>query len=315
MTSPAKNIILAIALVGLFVLVVTLYRQSPDEVPPSVNDSNVEYPFSFTDDVGRKITVEEAPTRIVSLDPSLTEILFHLGIGERVMGVDDLSNHPAGADAVASVGSGVSPDLAAMGNAVPQIVLATVEPFEPELILAHAALVVLNMGSLEDMYRSMGLVGRISGISADADSAISSMRARQTSLARRIAGKELVSVYVELGPNSRGDGTNLEFLVEVLELAGSTMVLPGSGVAYEPERVGVIEAIDPDFLLILDPLLNAEQVVNRPGWGDFIDSTEARLVTSNDIDVDIILRPGPRSLEGVERLIEYFHPKGKGIPQ
>ena len=315
MTSRAKNIILAIALVGLFVLVVTLYGQDPSETPPVVEDSSPEYPFTFIDDVGRKITVEEAPTRIVSLDASLTEILFHLGVGERVMGVDDRSNHPAGAGAAASMGASVSPSLAAMGRAVPQIVLAIEEPFEPELILAHAALVVLDMGGLEDMYRSMGLVGRISGISLDAASAISSMRARQSSLARRIAGKEPVSVYVELGPESRGAGANLDYIEEVLGLAGSKMVLPGNGVAYDPERISVVEALDPDFLLILDPLSSADQVLSRPGWDDFLTKSQSQIVGPGDIEIDTILRPGPRSLDGVERLIEYFHPKGQGLPQ
>lgn len=314
MTSSARNVILAVALIALFVLVVALYGQNP-KASRVAEQVEADYPFSFTDDAGREITVEEAPVRIVSLDPSLTEILFHLGVGERVMAVDDGSEHPSGVNAIAKIGDGLSPDVAAVGNAVPQLILATSEPFQPELLLSHAALVVLEMASLEDMYTSVGIIGRISGISSDAESAISSMRARQSSLQRRVEGKEPVSVYIELSPSRRGVSEEVEFISEVMDLAGAAAVLPGDGVAYGPERLDIIEALDPDFMLILDPSLSPSSLLSRAGWAEFVEQTQVQLVTADDVDVSTILKPGPRSLDGIERLIEYFHPKGKGLPQ
>lgn len=314
MTNTARNAILVVALIGLFVLIVTLYGQDPSK-NIDAERPEVDYPFSFTDDAGREITVEEAPVRIVSLDPTHTEILFHLGVGERVMAVDDDSSHPAGVNAVARIGEGSSPDVAAVGNAVPQLILASTEPSQPELLLSHAALVVLGVESLEDMYGSMAIIGRISDISGDAESAISSMRARQSSLNRRIEGKQPVTVYVESAPRSHGGSVVPEFISEVIGLAGATTVLPGDGVAYGPERIDVVEALDPEFLLILDPSVDKSFVLSRPGWKEFIDRTQAQLITADDLDVTSILRAGPRSLDGVERLIDYFHPKGKGLPQ
>ena len=80
-------------------------------------------PGTYTDDMGRGVTIDEVPQRIVSFGPSITEIVFALGLGERVVGVDDFSDYPAEAQDLPKVGNAFAPSIESLVGLAPDLVL------------------------------------------------------------------------------------------------------------------------------------------------------------------------------------------------
>jgi iron complex transport system substrate-binding protein len=129
------------------------------------------FPMSFTDDAGRSVTVAGPPQRIVSLSPGTTELLFYLGLEDRLVGVDDYSDYPSAAKEKGKVGGFANTNLERVVALGPDLVLAAnihAQKIVPELEQRGLRVVVLTPQRLEDVLDSLRLVGKIGGKEAEA---------------------------------------------------------------------------------------------------------------------------------------------------
>src|SRR5215212_6799740 len=129
------------------------------------------FPLVVTDDAGREVRIERSPTRIVSIAPSNTEMLFALGLNERIAGVDSYSTYPPEAGQKPQVGSYLEPDLERVVAAEPDLVLATeahVGTVLPELDALGLPTVVIEPTDLDEVFSGMQLIGTITGESTRA---------------------------------------------------------------------------------------------------------------------------------------------------
>ena len=123
-------------------------------------------PGNLVDDLGRTVTINQIPQRIISLAPSNTEILFALGLDDRVVGVTEYCSYPEAATGKPKVGGFSTVDIEKVVSLEPDLVLATrihgktVIPALEELGLT---VVALTPSSLDDVLNSITLVGRLTG--------------------------------------------------------------------------------------------------------------------------------------------------------
>jgi iron complex transport system substrate-binding protein len=148
-------------------------------------------PRTFVDDAGRKLYVAKAPTRVVSLAPSITEMLFALGLDEQVVGVTDFCNFPAAAEAKPKIGYS-NPNLESLIALRPELIVAPLE-FHRANVLAKLEelkipVLLLEATSLEQVFAHIHTLGRIFDRSTAAHAMTADMRAQMAEISRRTEG-------------------------------------------------------------------------------------------------------------------------------
>jgi iron complex transport system substrate-binding protein len=270
--------------------------------------------MTYTDGLGREVTLEGTPERIVSLAPSNTEILFAVGAGSQVIGRDEFSDYPEEAASIESIGGSFGEyNVEAIVALEPDLVLAA-EINPPELAqqledLGLTVYYLANPTTLEGMYTNLETVAGISG--HDASELVDSLKARVAAVDEKIAPlSSIVSVFYEIDatdptkPWTYGPGTFGDLLVA---RAGGYNV---GNVASDPYPQLSLEQIvesNPSVIILGDSIwgVTPESVLARPGW----ESIEA--VKSNNIfpiDDNLISRPGPRLVDGLEQIAKLLRP-------
>ena len=203
-----------IAVYGVGVLlglvVIQFFPSQKDKPPHPWKEQTApegSYPLTLTDDVGRVITCERQPRHLVSLAPSITEILFAMGMGDHLKGVTEWDTYPAEAKALrdqgGSIGSMDAPNRELILALHPDLVLATdLTPRQMLESLHRPPATIacsLTPTSLEDLYMDIGQIARITGVPAKGLRLVQSLRAREAAAQARIPSdvpaKRVVLLY------------------------------------------------------------------------------------------------------------------------
>jgi ABC-type Fe3+-hydroxamate transport system substrate-binding protein len=255
-----------------------------------------------TDDAGRTVRVAVPAARIVSLAPSITELLFALGAGERVVGRTTWCKFPPAALTVPSVGDGLNPSVEAVAARRPDLVLLYRSPHTETAAAQLAALgipsLILRHDRLEDVARSARLLGGITGTAAAAESIAAALDALLEAPTPPTAGGARVAFVVwDTPPVVIGGGSYLD---QLARLAGAVNVfadLPRASITVSLET---IVARNPDWLLSVSDSDRAEpQWASRPEWR-VVPAVAARrwLV----LPADLFGRPSPSAPRAVVEL-------------
>ncbi|MCC6298707.1 MAG: ABC transporter substrate-binding protein [Anaerolineales bacterium] len=273
--------------------------------------------LTFTDGLGREITLETAPQRVVSLAPSNTEILYAIGAGSQVVGRDEFSDYPAEAASVESVGGSFGEyNAEAIVALKPDLVLAA-EINTPELVkqledLGLTVYYLKNPTTLEEMYDNLQIVGELTG--HNVTDLVDSLKARVAAVDEKLAPVvDLPIVFYEIDatdaskPYSYGPGTFGHLLIE---RAGGTNLVTAAGItdAYPQVSLEQIVATNPSAIILGDSMwgVTAEAVQARAGW-DALDAVKNGNIFP--FDDNLVSRPGPRLVDGLEQLAKLLHPE------
>ncbi len=268
------------------------------------------FPITITDDAGRQVVLQEAPQRIVSIAASNTEILFALGLGEKVVAVDQYSDYPPEAEQKPQLGSYVKPDLEQIVAAAPDLVLATSvheETIVPELEALRLTVAVIDPEDIDGVFDGIGLVGRITGQDAQATRLVCELQDRVDAVAERINGAPQPRVFFELSPELHTAGPD-SFIDDLISRAGGQNIAAGAAEEWPQLSAEVLLEQDPEVILLADEAagVSLEQVRARPGWQQITAVKQGRIVA---IDPDLTNRPGPRVVDGLEAIARALHPE------
>jgi iron complex transport system substrate-binding protein len=269
------------------------------------------------DGLGRTVTLPGPARRVVSLAPSNTEILYAIGAGSQVVGRDTFSDYPSQAKSVPDIGG-------SMGNFNTEAILA----LHPDLVLAGeidssdlvASLEKLglqvyylkNPVTLDEMYANLATVGQLTGQTGQATALVTSLKARVASVDSKIA--QAVShptVYYELDgtdpskPYTSGGGT---FVDQLIQRAGGVNVFSQLKDQWPQVSLEQLLVDNPQIILLGDSAYGEtpDKVIARPGWGSL------QAIKNNQVfsfDDNLVSRPGPRLVDGLEALARLIHPE------
>jgi iron complex transport system substrate-binding protein len=269
--------------------------------------------FTVVDDVGRSVVIHGPPDRIVALAPSNTEILFALGAEDRIVAVDQWSDHPPAAKAKPRIPP-FSPSLEQIVKLRPDLILAAHGSAEPVLPLARQGVKILVLAprTLDDIYRNILLIGRLVGAEERAQGLVDGMRRRVAEVLAKVRGAPRPRVFVELDgsdpnrPYTAGRGSFVDLLVR---LAGGANVAASSRTAWPQFSLEELLKTDPDMIILAHELIatrrqTAQTVARRAGWHHLRAVREGAI---HPIDGELLSRPGPRIVEGLEWLARRFH--------
>jgi iron complex transport system substrate-binding protein len=269
------------------------------------------FPATVTDFQNRSVTVPQRPERIVSIGPSITEFLFALGAGPRVVGADDFSDEPAAAKQLEKVG-GIKVNFEKVVSLRPDLVLSV--KFSDGTIekLASAGLLVLVVDpqSAGDVARTAILLGRAVGsdgdvMARDIQKRVDAVRAKTSTAATKprvyheIDASDPTKIFT-VGPGS--------YIHDLIEIAGGQNIAARATSAYPQLSAEEILRSDPEIIVLAAAEYSAkpDQVAARTGWSVISAVKNKRIFT---IPPNLINRPGPRVGEAAEAYARLVHPE------
>lgn len=272
--------------------------------------------ISITDDLEREIDLQEPAQRIVSLAASNTEILFAIGAGEQVIGRDNSSNFPLEVLELPSVGGFEGYSLELITSLQPDLVLAA-EINSPELVhsieeLGITVFYLANPDDLEGLFENLEIVATLTGHEQEAETLIQSLQDRIEDVEKRLENATSTpKVFYELDasdptkPWSVGAGTYHDTLIR---MAAAENIAAGIEGLYPQISLEELIIQNPDYILLADAMwgITPEQVAARPGWEDIKAVKEGNIVP---FDGNLLDRPGPRLVDGLEELVRILHPE------
>lgn len=265
-----------------------------------------------TDFLGREVAVPDNPQRIVALVPSLTEIIFALGGGERMVGATRFANHPPEAAELPRVGSYPRPDLERILALDPDLVLATRDGNPPEAVERLAALgvptYVVNPVNLEQLFDTIRRIGVIIGASDTAEAMIQDFRQRLEVVRDHWRGRERPRVFMQIGTDPMVTVGGDTFLNELMETAGGENVMAGHD-AYPMIGVEPVVALRPEVILITTMEEGADFQAAMREWQSWPEIPAAREGRIHLVDSDLYDRPSPRTILALEELVKLLHPE------
>jgi iron complex transport system substrate-binding protein len=269
---------------------------------------------SFTDDLQRTVSVPALPARVISLAPSVTEMLFAIGLDHEVVAVTPFCDYPSAALQRPKIAY-ANPSLEAIVAFDPDLVIAPAEFLRSDLLgkleeLGISTLVV-SARSLHDIERHLDLFGRVFNRTARADVVIRAMRRRIDAATAR--AKQFRPVRVLYVLNSQplitvGPGS---YIHELIEMAGAMNVAAPASIPYP--RIGMDTVLQGDPEILLFPVGKTETVpaADREAWRRWTDITAVRTGRLHVIPSDVINRPGPRIADALDALVAIFHPSSQ----
>lgn len=261
-------------------------------------------PPVVVDDYGRAVSLSSTPQRIISIAPSVTEMVFAIGAGERLVGVDSESDFPPGARGIQKVGSYVSPSLERIIMLDPDLLLVS-DLTPPQVVSAvedkGIKVFVVAPESIKGIAQSMRKLGSILGAEESAEAAADEFERKVAEVEMKAGGqKTRPKVYMEYYPYwTFGPGS---FGHDLIELAGGINIGEKLKSQYAEVSNEFVVSENPDVILVTrgrHSYTTMDSVKERPGWN----STNA--VKNNSIyyiNDDIISRPGPRMVDALEEL-------------
>jgi iron complex transport system substrate-binding protein len=261
-------------------------------------------------------SLDRIPQRIVSLAPSNTEILFAIGAGKQVVGRDSFSDYPAKAKSITDIGGSTGKyDPEGILALHPDLVLAG-EINSPELVnsleqLGLAVYYLPNPTTLEAMYANLETVGQLTGHRLEATGLVNSLEKRVAEIDARILPISYrPTVYYELDatdptkPYTAGPGTFVDLLIS---RGGGNNI--GRNLTSQWPQISLEQLIvdNPAIIILGDAAygVSADSVKERVGWKGLTAVQDGQVYP---IDDNLVSRPGPRLVDGLEAMAKLLHP-------
>lgn len=273
------------------------------------------FPLTITDDLGRQVTINREPQRIVSIVPAATEILFALGLGDKVVGVTEYCDYPAEARLKPKMGGFSTPSAELIVSAQPDLVLATVihEDFIRQLDEAGLTVVAFESSNLMEVLEKIRMIGKVTGAVEEAESLVASMQRRIDKITAKVSGvpdDQKPTVFFEIWPDPLATGGAKSFLNSLIVAAGGKNIagdIERDWVTYSPEMV---LAKNPEVIIFShhgDSMQTVEDIKARKGW------EQVAAIKNNRVgyieDENLVIRAGPRVVEGLELVAKIIHPE------
>lgn len=288
---------------------------TPSDMPSSVASPTVAatFPLTLVDDDGVEVTIDAEPQRILTFAPSMTEIVFALGLGDRLVGVSGpFDDYPAEAAQIEEVGGagdfGVDPNVERVVALEPDLFLTISggDAWKAELRDLGVPVVTLNAIDFADLLDDIAVVGGVTGATQEASALVDDMTQRAEDVAAQVT--ERVTCFFEVyypplttvGPNT--------FVFDLLQMAGCDPVTADAASDYPEWSVEDLVADGPEvYLATPESAKSPAAVATRPGFAGIPAVASGRIVL---VDGDLVTRPGPRVIDGLEQLATALYAPG-----
>ncbi|MQA00293.1 MAG: ABC transporter substrate-binding protein [Dehalococcoidia bacterium] len=287
----------------------TTVEASPSASAPAASTTAAAAAMAFTDSTGTEVTLDGPPQRIISLSPGVTEILFAIGAGDRVVAADEASDYPEAALALEKLAYFEPDPEAALALDPDLVIMATNQEQQVQQFrdLGLPVFLAREPETLEGVVESVRLVGDITGRVPEAAALAGDMEQRiemVTSAIEDIDEGPLVFFELDAGLYTAGPGT---FIGGMLELLKARNVAEDAATDFPQLSSEAVIDRNPDVVLLADAEFgeSLDTVAARPGWEAVAAVQQGRVYP---VDPDLTNRPGPRIVEGLAAMARALYP-------
>jgi iron complex transport system substrate-binding protein len=260
-----------------------------------------------TDEAGKRVRVPVRPQRIVTLAPNLTEIVYAVGAGDRLVGNTTFCDYPSEAKQVAKVGDTLQPNIERIIALRPELILIStasqLETFTKQLETRGIAVFVTDPHDLEGVFHSIKTVGDLLGQQQQAETLVNQLRARAQTVEEAVKSRPPVTVFYQVSPSPLWTAGRQSWITDLIRRAGGKSVtgeVEGEWMRYSDEAAlasqpdAIIMATGGEKMEVAAALQTSPAVKNKRVYG---------------INGDYLSRPGPRLVEGLEQIARELHPE------
>ena len=276
----------------------------------SVSYSN---PLRFKDEVGREVTLPFPPKRIVSLAPNITEILFSLGLDEEIVGVSIHCNFPEKAKSRVRVGSYISLDFEKITSLKPDLIIATGAGNTRDMVdrlekLGFKTYAIFPK-NFDDILQSVGHIGQVVNREKEARGIIEGMGKRKQRVVGLTQGLSPPKVFIQIGDAPIVTVGKGSFADDLIRLAGGENIAGKEKEVYP--RFGMEEILkrSPEVIVIssMNPKGDYQKILHE--WSRWKTLPAVKNGRIHLIDSDLLDRPSPRIIDGLEEIARVLHPE------
>ncbi len=257
------------------------------------------------DDLGKSVVLPENVTRAVSLAPNLTEIVFAVGAGDKLVGDTTYCNYPPEAERIQKVGDTLKPNIETIVALKPDVVFVStasqLETFISTLNSQNIAVFVTNPDSLDGIYSSIEKIGAVFKSERSAR-VIADLKDRIGSVERRTADAKRPKVFLQLDKSLFTVGRG-SYITDLIRLAGGESATADIDKAYAQLSKETALALDPEVIVL------SESSDNDVPADVFKNSRAVKNGRVYRINADLLSRPGPRVADALEQLAAALHPE------
>jgi iron complex transport system substrate-binding protein len=263
---------------------------------------------TVTDERGVTVSLKTPPQRIVSLLPSLTEMVCALGQCQRLVGVDRDSNYPEAVRKLAQVGGGIDPNIEAIVALKPDLVLLAASAQGVERLESLGIKVAaLEPKTHADVKRVLTQLGQLLAV-PDAQRVWRAIDEGVNAAAQSVplpARGSRVYFEVSSAPHAASQSS---FIGETLTRLGVRNIVPSSLGPFPKLNPEYVVRADPDLIMVGDRL--DVRLEHRPGWRSMRAVRDERVCLFTPEQADMLVRPGPRMSDGAVLMAQCLASKG-----
>jgi iron complex transport system substrate-binding protein len=267
--------------------------------------------YDVTDEAGRRVQLSTNIDRVVSLAPNLTEIVYAVGAGKRLVGDTSYCDYPPEAKEVMRVGDTMTPNIETIIGLHPQLVLVStasqLEAFTRQMEQHAIPVYVTDPHDLEGVFHTIQALGEILGEKDKALQLVSDLRGRTSAVEAAVKSSQPVTVFYQVSPKPLYTAGRDSYITDVVRRAGGKSVTADvagawpkysdeSALASQPEAIimASFDSMSKDGMEIADSLKKSPAAKNGRVYG---------------INGDYLSRPGPRLVNGLEEIARKLHPE------
>ncbi len=296
-------------------------EKPPEEIEPE-QEELPSFPLTIVDDLGREVNIERLPQRIISLAPSNTEILFALGLEDRIVGVTQFCNYPEAAKDKPRVAGYSTPDIEKVVSLEPDLILA--ESIHEKTALSAMesvglTVIVMSAKSLDTVLQDITLVGQITGKSKAAAQLVDEMRNRIEAITAKtesLAPEQRPRVLYVIWHDPIWTMGSETFSNDLIQKAGGENIFADD---FKKSRVVSLEAVidrNPQVIIVSGMGATKDLIYNSIKTHPRLSTVEAMINGRvYQVDGDLVERPGPRIVDGLEQVAKFIQPEIFGTPQ
>ncbi len=293
---------------GLVVSTILLMLPAAAEPAPKV---------CVEDDLSRQVCVPAFPKRVISLAPSLTEIVFDLGAGHTLVGRTARCNEPPEALKIQDIGAYLNPDLERIIALRPDLVLSPEIGIRKEVVDRLTDLgipaFVDNSNTLDEIVHLLNRLGTILGRESEAKTVAQQFQQRRQAVRERVdhVSKPLILFAVGIRPLVLAGGRS--FIGSLIREAGGVNVAEDAAVPYPKFSMEEVARRDPDIIIVLNKECRGDECFNE--WQRHQALSAVRNNQIYELDADLVARASARTMDALEQLAAILHPEifGKGL--
>lgn len=283
---------------------------------PSTNSATTatpaaSFPFTLTDSGGTTVTFKEAPKRIISYSPGATEVLFAVGAGGQVVGVDKFSDYPPETATKAKLEYSKPAPEPALALQPDLVIMATRQESQVKQFrdLGMTVLLFKEPEDLKGVLDQVRTIGKLTGHPTDGERLASGMQERLDAIQKRVASvTDGPLVFYELSPDLYTAAPNT-FIGALLTLLKARNVAQGATTQFPQLSAETVISANPQVVLLADGGASGgqslETVKSRPGWSNLAAVKNGRVFA---VHGNVFNRPGPRVVDALEQLVGILYP-------